>query len=122
MIRRITAGITRTVFLVGNVAIKVPCARYGWEKWLRGLLANMQERAWAKANYPELCPILFSDPLGFVVIMPRCDILARPLTPMEYHRFFEDIYPQRGYRIPSENKPDSFGYLNGRLVAVDYGN
>ncbi len=25
------------------------------------------------------------------------------------------------YIIPAEAKPDSFGYLNGRIVAVDYG-
>jgi hypothetical protein len=122
VIARVTLGITRTVFLIGKYAIKVPCGRYGWQKWLRGLLANLQEREWSKANYPELCPVLFSDPFGVVVVMPRAEILDRPLTPGEYHAMFEDIYPERGYRIPSENKPDSFGYLNGRLVAVDYGN
>lgn len=121
-ITRVTLGISRTVFLVGGYAIKVPCGRYGWAKWLRGLLANLQERQWSRFGYPELCPVLFADPLGLVVIMPRAEILTRQLDPREYMEFFGEIYPKRGYRIPSENKPDSFGYVNGRLVAVDYGN
>lgn len=121
--RRVTSGISRTVFLVGRYAVKVPCGRYGYEKWLRGLLANRQEREWSRAKYPELCPVLFADPLGLVVIMPRCEILTRELTGLEYHAFFGPINEAtRSYRVPTENKPDSFGYLNGRLVAVDYGN
>lgn len=113
---RNTAGISRTVFLIGRYAVKVPTGRYGWAKWLRGLVANLQEREWAGFRYPELCPVLASDPLGLVVIMPRAEILARPLTPDELRGL-----AVRGVELPVEYKPDSFGYLNGNLVAVDYG-
>jgi len=115
---RITLGISRTVFLVGRYAIKVPCGRYGWNKWLRGLLANLQEREMSKMRDPRLCPVLLSDPLGLVVVMPRVAVCQQELTGDEFFWF-----THRGeYVLPVENKADSFGYLNGALVAVDYGN
>lgn len=117
-VARVTLGITRTVFLVGRYAIKVPCGRYGWAKWLRGLLANLQERQWSRAKIAGLCPVVFSDPLGLVVVMPRVDILDEPLHAVTFERFTN----RTGVRLPVENKADSFGYLNGWLVAVDYGN
>lgn len=116
--KRITIGISRTVFLVGRYAIKVPCGRYGWAKWLRGLLANMQERSFGRAGYEGFCPVLFADPLGFVVVMRRADPLDRELSDAEFEAFVN----RDGYILPVENKSDSFGYLDGQVVAVDYGN
>lgn len=116
--KRVTTGISRTVFLVGRYAIKVPCGRYGWSKWLRGLLANLQERQFGRAGYAGLCPVLFADPIGLVVVMPRAEILTGALFDAEYERFIN----RDDYVLPVENKPDSFGFLNGELVAVDYGN
>ena len=45
--------------------------------------------------------------------MPRARVLDEPLSEQEFKPFAE---------LPVENKPDSFGYLNGWLVAIDYGN
>jgi hypothetical protein len=122
--KRITCGISRTVFLVGKYAIKVPCGRYGWKGWLKGLLANLKERELIKYGFPQFCPILWSDPLGLVVIMPRCRILTEEeaMDTMQYHDFFRSTFPVFNHWIPTENKADSFGYLGDKLVAVDYGN
>lgn len=120
--KRVTTGITRTVFLIGNYAIKVPCGRYGLAKWLRGRIANLQEREWSQAQKAGvvrgLCPVLLSDPFGFFVIMPRVRTLPRDLSPDGY----EMLVDRGDYRIPAENKADSFGILKGAIVAIDYGN
>jgi hypothetical protein len=116
-----TRGVTRLVILTRHHAIKIPrfwwYGRFRWETFLWGLLANMQERRIAAGNIPEVCPVRWSIPGGWLLVMPRCAPLEREMTAEEYEAFVD--HP--GYRVPAENKPDSFGYLNGRLVAVDYG-
>jgi hypothetical protein len=111
-------GITREVFLVGRWAIKLPRVVYGWRMFLWGLLANMQERDFSRTGWPELCPVVWSIPGGWVVVMRR----ARPLTPSEWSDFRPYDFCNNGDRIiPAETKYDSFGVLNGQVVAVDYG-
>jgi hypothetical protein len=129
-------GITRMVFLVGRHALKLPQVRYGWRLFLQGLLANMQESAWNRdGGFPELCPVTFSLPGGWLVVMMR----AQPLSDEDWRQFLRDrmgedaikTYHPRDelrswtggdYLIPVEIKPCSFGKLDGRIVAVDYGN
>ena len=117
-------GATRTVVLVGRYAYKLPSLRYGWRAFLRGLLANMQEREWSAAGYDGLCPVTFSIPGGFLVVMPRTDVVTN-LTDEAYAEFMSRAVD---CVLPVENKEDSFGWLNdssgdtqGRLVAIDYG-
>lgn len=107
--RVITSGITRTVVLVGPWAFKFPrCSE--WRLFLQGLLANMQEKRFSGAEgFEYCCPVRFAIPGGFLVVMPR----ARPLED-------EALIPT-GDHI-AERKLDSWGWLNGRVVAVDYGN
>ena len=112
-------GITREVFLTRRYAIKIPKLIYGWHKFLCGLLANMQERTFAAAGWPELCPIVFSLPGGWLLVMMRADLL----TDAEWEVFDADAFCNcPDYMIPAENKRDSFGKLDGRIVAIDYGN
>ena len=112
-------GITREVFLIGQYAVKIPKMTYGWQKFLCGLLANMQEVTFSKAGWPELCPVVFSIPGGWLIVMKR----ARPLTDQEWWGFDPNTFVEPGeYVVPAETKRDSFGILDGRIVAVDYGN
>lgn len=118
---RLAYGVTRTVLLVGNLAIKVPS--FGeWRLFLLGLLANMQERNFSNLGWPELCPVLFSVPGGWLVVMRRAQIL----TDAEWSAISEEditaFINKPNYSVPAELKSDSFGWLNGKLVAVDYGN
>jgi hypothetical protein len=137
MIQRKTAGITRTVYLVGDIAIKVANGRYTWQHWLKGLIANLKERERHTYNLPQLCPVLWSDPWGVVVVQRRAATLTdeqharlfgaeapEPGGGWYYMEFFDtpEFKEKFGNWIPTENKPDSFGYLDGRLVAVDYAN
>jgi hypothetical protein len=118
---RLAYGTTRTVFRVGRWAIKVP-ATVEWRLFLLGLLANMQETKFSACGWPELCPVLFAIPGGFCVVMRR----ARILTDEEWFKLSDadlhNLINTADYTVPAELKPDSFGWLDGRLVAVDYGN
>lgn len=118
---RMAYGVTRKVLLIGNWAIKVPNFDE-WRTLLLGLLANMQEKTFSAMGEPDLCPVLFSLPGGWMIVMRR----ARVLTDEEFALWEEwdrRAWLDRGdWLIPAELKSDSFGYLDGRLVVVDYGN
>lgn len=116
-----TRGATRFVILTKRYAIKIPRfwwhRSFRWQTFLYGLLGNMQERDFATAGWPELCPIRWSVPGGWLVVMHRAEPLTVDLTDEEYEAFVE----QDDYRVPVEQKRDGFGLLDGRLVAIDYG-
>lgn len=115
---KIKFGTTRTVFLVGKLAIKIPVFSE-WRLFLQGLLANIQERTFSKTGWPELCPVLFSIPGGWLVIMKR----AEPISFEEFSAFnFSEFADKDDYTVPGEDKQDSLGKLDGKVVMVDYGN
>jgi hypothetical protein len=127
---QIRAGATRTVILTKYLAIKLPRfyrkgRRFEWSRFLYGLLANLQERYWSRFNCRQLCPVLFSDPLGLIVIMPRCQPVEKQfgnsaiVCAVEFHWF--ERWGTDGARVPIENVAANFGYLDGRLVSFDYG-
>lgn len=116
-------GATRAVLLTKRHAFKVPRLA-SWRLFLCGLLANMQEREFSRTGWRELCPVLFSIPGGWLVVMPR----AEPLSDYRWAEIDEWLPQNRegcDYVVPVERKRDSFGWLVeqgvGRIVAVDYG-
>jgi len=107
-------GSTRTVFLLGPVAIKVP----SWSRFSEGLERNLRESQFV--NHRDcpcpsvLCPVLSVG--GFLNIMPR----TRPLTPEEWYSVQRRL--PTFLRQMTGEKQESFGKLpSGRTVAVDYG-
>lgn len=116
---KVCNGTHRTTYLVAGLAIKFPVIKT-YKMFLHGLLANLQEVEFSKAAWPELCPVIFSLPLGLLVVMKR----AEPLTTEEYIelcRNYKKFVDKEDYLVPVENKMDSFGKINGKIVAVDYG-
>lgn len=114
----INFGATRAVLLIGGLAFKLP-RPLSWKHFLLGLIANMQEVTFSAAKWPELCPVLWSIPGGFLVVMRR----ARPLTQDEFDAIEIPDWLEKGdYYVPMEAKIENFGMLDGRVVAVDYGN
>lgn len=109
--------VTRTVLLLGPFAFKFPRVDHGWPMFLRGLLCNTQEAQFSRCALPELCPVVWQIRGGFLVVMRR----ARPLTDAEWAAVPDDYAERPDYVIPVEMKRDSFGILDGRLVALDYG-
>lgn len=102
-------GRNRLVLLTRRYAIKIPSLR-SWRDFLFGLLNNQNEAA--ACREPGHCPVLLAVPGGWLLVMPR----ARILTSAEFAALDMASLPAR-----PERKPDSFGWLGGRLVAVDYG-
>lgn len=108
-------GAFRHVILIGCIAVKIPrirnafsvlrCNRWEREMW----------RVWRPIfGWENLCPVKFADPLGVFVIMPRA---TQPVTFEEVVEATPDYYPD----ITSETKPEDFGRVDGRVLALDYG-
>jgi hypothetical protein len=112
-----TTGSSRLVLRVSRWAVKVP-RPYSWRTFLNGLLGNMTERELGRAGLDGFCPVVFGLPGGWLNVMPY----ARPMTRAEFERFdYEAFVNREHYGIPAEPKPDSFGWLRGSPVAIDYG-
>lgn len=120
-------GVTRTVILTKRWAIKLPCLVYGWKYFLYGFLANMQESDWSGFD-DRLCLVRYAAPGGVFVVMPRCS----PVTDKEFCDLVSEDWARMRdeetglplpyhAELPVEMKTCSFGWLNGRIVAVDYG-
>lgn len=123
---KVIKGGHRVAILVGRVAIKVPSptARHGhagfrslWRSFLTALLANLDEAIlWSKYRYAGecFCPVLWSDPLGFAVVMRR----LRPATEEEV----EDFLELKGHLLVSPDQHvGNFGVDDrGRVLMLDY--
>src|SRR3546814_10145800 len=87
------AGITRAVLLIGPYAIKFPRWRYGWKKFLYGLISNKTEGDFnCLADEKHLCPTLFSLRIGMMNVQRRC----QPLTDDEWDSIDVRDVPQIG--------------------------
>jgi hypothetical protein len=114
-----TAGTTRLTLCVGRYAFKFARSRRGRE-------ANQRERLeWGRAT-PErrlmLCPLIWATPFGLINVMRRATPLTRKqqLELLEHHAFPDWDYMPPGPKEPFEYKESDWGYLNGKLVALDY--
>ncbi|BAQ44342.1 hypothetical protein Maq22A_c04635 [Methylobacterium aquaticum] len=114
-----TAGTTRLVLIIGGYALKI--ARHD-----RGRGCNRFEaRIWSEST-PErrriLCPVLACRADGQLLLMPA----ASPLSEEEAERRRQnDDFPDWDYIAggegePFEYKASDWGFLDGRLVALDY--
>ena len=113
---------TRIALLIGRYAFKMPSTA-SWKLFLNGLLANIQEHEFWK-GMPEdsramMCPVLFHLPGGFLSVMRRAEPVRTKTWKKHGTRWF--IRAAGDLHIPVEPKKDSFGYLNGHIVVVDYG-
>ena len=64
-------------------------------------------------QWKTLCPVLWADPMGLVVVMPR----ALQPVPQEKVDALPDYYPD----ITAEAKHEDYGIVGERIVALDYG-
>ncbi len=110
-------GSTRGVLLLGSIAIKVPRLHAP----LRGAWCNRKERRIHGEGHPALCPIICADPIGIFVVMRRVE----PMSQEYFDSHVLDLMhlidrPNRRDHLPVEMKASSFGWLDGRIVAIDY--
>jgi len=113
--RRCGEGITRYVLIFDKFVVKFPRFWWNWFWFLTGLISNLRERGWWKMVRdseelsPWFCPILFADPFGLIVVMPRCEPITTPELP---------DYDQLPYK--ADYKVCNFGRYKGRVVLLDY--
>lgn len=119
-------GATRRVLLIGRHAFKIPFAwpgtgnafRWVFRRFRDGLFANCCEMVYSGMEFSGngvafVCnPVVFSLPRGLLVVQRRA-------LPIDDDTF--DILEEACAWSPVEYKPDSFGFVDGKLVAVDYG-
>lgn len=108
------AGVFRRVLLLGGIAVKVPRLR----QFTGGMRSNRWEREMWRTWKPyfgwnTLCPVLFADPAGVLLVMARAE---QPISQAEVESL-PDAYPG----ITAETKPQNYGRHGGVVVAVDYG-
>jgi hypothetical protein len=114
-----THGTTRFALCFGNYAVK-------FARGPRGRAANRAENVeWERAT-PErremLCPMLWASPFGLFNLMQRAVPLTRTqqLALLERDGFPDWDYMPGGPSSPFEYKESDWGYVDGRLVALDY--
>jgi hypothetical protein len=113
-------GITRSVLLIGNYAIKVPRLKKDpnspipfWRRVIQGLQSNIAERD--QRGNPAVAPLVCSVLGGLLQVYVRC----KPYTGVAVR--LEDMAKlTREYGKPIDAKKDNLGYLNGRIVLLDY--
>lgn len=125
---KVCSGITRTVFLVGRYAVKVPSFRGGSIGGLRGrmqsfawgFLANLSEYEWSKFEgwRGKVAPVLHSWAGGLVQVYPRCEPI--PDTTAQAWEAAGCPPLLAMFPDPGDDKPDNYGLLDGRLVRIDY--
>lgn len=124
--RYLKTGATRRVFLIGRYAFKVPFAWPGtgnafcgiFRRLRNGIFANGCEMVYSGMKFSGngvtfVCnPVVFALPCGLLVVQRR----ALPIDDETFDTLEEAC---EGSLV--EYKPDSFGFVDGELVAVDYG-
>jgi hypothetical protein len=106
-------GFNRWVILTRRWAFKFP-APYSWRSFLYGMLNNMNEAEQGRGK-STACPVVWRLPGGILNVMPRCE----PLTPEQFATI--DVSEFKKHKLVVEPKHDSFGVLDGVIVAVDFG-
>jgi hypothetical protein len=112
---RLCKGTTRRVVIIGPLAFKFP-------RSASGRSCNLYEAECYASASPEnrhlLCPVVWSAPSGWLLVMRA----AEPLSSEEGETFIPppwDYVPHTD-GCPWESKPEDWGRLQGKLVAVDY--
>jgi hypothetical protein len=120
-------GATRIVFVFKKVVLKVPNTQ-GYELFLNGILANLQEKKFSRGcDRDDLAKVKSCDPLGLFLVMEKADTFdLYELQNMDFERFsdyLEETYKDDDMKefMLSDPKPSNWGYINGKLVKIDYG-
>nr|DAO89143.1 MAG TPA: hypothetical protein [Caudoviricetes sp.] len=115
------AGRCRFVFFVGRYAVKIPRLD-SYEGFLQGLISNLNERRYRKPPNKHLCPIAYANCLGLLVVMRKAQAV---IDIAQFNRDLDAICDDEEGLGESfyqwDGTPKNFGYLDGHLVKIDYG-
>lgn len=120
----IKKGATRTVFVFNKFVIKIPNFQE-YKLFLNGLLANLQEKSFSKMNRIDLAKVKYCNKFGFILIMEKAQELdVKNIDWLRFKERLEDKYKNDDMKefMLSDSKPSNWGYINNKLVKIDYGN
>lgn len=115
-------GVTRLVFIFDKFVVKIPNFTCQWNHFLKGIIANIEEsKTWQynSGKYERglsylLCPVLWCSWGGWVLVMKR----AQMLTIKDWGTV---TVPEHKKHFPGDDTLSNYGWLNGKVVKVDYG-
>ena len=118
---KVGKGATRNVLVFNSFVVKFPTF-LSWSLFLRGLLANMQEALFSGVD-DSLCPVLYANKFGFMLIMPKAAVIPCSVNWAGFSNYLHSRYDgaQMSEFILSDLKPSNWGILKGKLVKIDYG-
>jgi hypothetical protein len=114
-------GNWRQVLFVGPFAVKIPRSERSQEAMCLNRWEHEMWTVWRpKFGWKHLCPVVWGDPDGHVLVMQRA---IQDATQAEIRAFETAWMSEHRYPLPSaEDKPNDSGHLaDERLVVCDYG-
>ncbi len=117
---KIELGATRRVFIFKKFVIKIPNIQQ-YNLFLHGILANLQENLFS-GIHSDLANVIWCDKLGLILIMEKAKILNNEdwdIVDILIKKYEDDEMKEF---LLSDFKPSNWGYINNKLVKVDYGN
>jgi hypothetical protein len=115
----IARGVTRTVLVTKNYAIKVPrfykCKGHRVWTFVRAWAANISERDWSDYEEAEgqICPVINSYLGGLINVYPRAEVCTDDDV-------VDMLWPHMTFKTPSDRKATNFGWYKGKFVWLDY--
>lgn len=115
-------GSTRIVFIFKQFVIKTPNVKE-YRLFLNGILSNLQEKEWSKIGRKDLCKVHFCDVFGLVLIMRKAKPLQRNIKFKRFKEILNQKYKDDNLKefMLSDLKLSNWGWVDGKLVKVDYG-
>lgn len=120
----IRLGATRRVFVFKDFVIKIPNIQE-YRLFLHGILSNLKEKSIYKncKNRDDLAKVKFCDKLGLILIMERAEELNKNINWLNFKEKIYEKYENDNMKdiMISDCKPTNWGYINNKLIKIDYG-
>ena len=113
---------TRTVIVLKKYVIKFPTFKT-YELFLNGLLANIQEKKFS-GTHKDLAKVKYCNKYGLFLLMEKANVLPNSVDYNDFLKYLKDKYRNDDMKsfMLSDMKVNNWGYINNRIVKIDYGN
>lgn len=118
---KIRCGTKRIVFIFNKIVIKLPkINRY--ESFIRGILENIVEGK-LSGLHEDLCKVIYCNRFGLFSIMEKANPIPDDIDRFDFLEMLENKYKNDLCKdiLLSDFTPENYGYINDRIVKVDYG-
>jgi len=120
-------GNTRIVFIFKNFVIKIPNIKH-YNLFIRGIIHNLNEKIFS-GSHKDLAKVYHCNRFGLFLIMEKVDFVVidgynphdswLPFVEMIEERYKDD--KMKDFML-DDCGVNNWGYKNGKLLKIDYGN